>query len=161
MLNRLDLQHFKCFELLRLPLGPLTLLSGSMAPGSHRSSRRWCFFIRLCANTKWSTRLMLNCAAIRLGTVADVVDQAHGRRSFEIGLMDGEIDYHWTFTGDRSEMSMAVDRVAIGAASVEAPEVLRYLLATHRGETATLLANASEVSHISPLKGWARARFTP
>lgn len=140
MISRLDLQHFKCFELLRLPLGPLTLLSGPNGSGKSSILQALVLLHQTMREHEWSTRLMLNCAAIRLGTVADVVDQAHGRHSFEIGLRDGEIDYRWTFTGDRSEMSMAVDRVAIGAASIEAPEALRYLLPPNAGEDAALLA---------------------
>jgi predicted ATPase len=90
---------------------------------------------------EWSTRLMLNGAALRMGTVSDVVDKVHGRRTFEIGVMDGELAYHWTFAGERSEMSMAVDRVAVGGATNEEPEVLRYLLPSKADATATSLAN--------------------
>jgi predicted ATPase len=140
MLTRLDLQHFKCFELLRLPLGPLTLLSGPNASGKSSALQALVLLHQTMREHEWSTRLMLNCVAIRLGTVADVVDKAYGRRSFELGLRDGEKDYRWTFSGDRSEMSMAVDRVAVGGTGVEAPEALRYLLPPIEDETAQLLA---------------------
>jgi len=33
MLEQLELRLFKCFEMIDLPLGPLTLLSGSNASG--------------------------------------------------------------------------------------------------------------------------------
>ena len=33
MLARIELRHFKCFEVLKLPLRPLTLLSGANASG--------------------------------------------------------------------------------------------------------------------------------
>ncbi len=72
---------------------------------------------------------MLNGAAIRLGTVADVVDKVHGRRTFEIDVVDGELSCHWTFSGERNEMSMAVERVTVGGVVTnEMPESLRYLL---------------------------------
>jgi len=52
---------------------------------------------------EWSPRLMLNGGAIRLGTASDVIDQVHGRRTFEIGVIDGGRAYDWTFTGERTE----------------------------------------------------------
>lgn len=128
MLTRLDLQHFKCFELLRLPLGPLTLLSGSNASGKSSVLQALVLLHQTMREHEWSKRLMLNGAAIRLGTVADVVDKVHGRRTFEIDVVDGELTYRWTFAGERSEMSMAVERVAVGTVMNERPESLRYLL---------------------------------
>jgi len=77
---------------------------------------------------EWSNRLLLNGDAIRLGTVSDVVDKVHGRRTLEVGLVDGEVDYHWSFSGERSEMSMSVDRVVVGGKTFEHFERLQYLL---------------------------------
>lgn len=129
MLTRLDLQHFKCFELLRLPLGPLTLLSGSNASGKSSALQALVLLHQTMREHEWSKRLMLNGAAIRLGTVADVVDKVHGRRTFEIDVVDGELSCHWTFSGERNEMSMAVERVTVGGVVTnEMPESLRYLL---------------------------------
>ena len=132
MLTRLDLEHFKCFERLRLPLGPLTLLSGANASGKSSVLQAFVLLHQTMREHEWSTRLMLNGAAIRLGTVSDVVDKVHGRRAFEIGvvdrLVDAELTCHWTFAGERSEMSMAIDRVTVGTDTNEKPELLRYLL---------------------------------
>ncbi len=76
---------------------------------------------------------------MRLGTVSDVVDKTHGRRSFEIGLSDSGSDYRWTFDGDRSDMSMAVSRISIAGEIREAPDALRYLLPpTKQNNTASL-----------------------
>jgi predicted ATPase len=71
---------------------------------------------------------MLNGEAIRLGTVSDVVDKVHGRRTFEIGVVDEDRDYLWTFSGERSWMSLAVDCVEIKGLKNEQPEALRFLL---------------------------------
>ncbi len=107
MLTRIDLQYFKCFELLKLPLAPLTLLSGSNASGKSSILQALVLLHQTMREHEWSTRLMLNGAAIRLGTVSDVVDKVHGRRTFEIALEDGELRCQWVFSGERSEMSMA------------------------------------------------------
>jgi len=89
---------------------------------------------------EWSTRLMLNGEAIRLSTALDVVDQVHGRRTFEIGILDGERTYNWTCAGERSELSMAVESVLVDGARVEDPEVLRYLMPPEADGNALLLA---------------------
>lgn len=141
MLTRLDLQNFKCFELLRLPLGPLTLLSGSNASGKSSVLQALVLLHQTMREHEWSTRLLLNGTAIRLGTVADVVDKVHGRRTFEIGAVDGEINCRWVFSGDRSEMSMAVDRVTVDGAENEKPSVLRYLLPPETDTAAVSMAD--------------------
>ncbi len=141
MLTRLELDHFKCFERLRLPLSPLTLLSGSNASGKSSVLQALALLHQTMREHEWSTRLMLNGTVLRLGTVSDVVDKVHGRFTFEIGVVDGDVAYHWTFVEEeRSEMSMAVDRVAVGGATNEEPEVLRYLLPPAADASATSLA---------------------
>lgn len=128
MLRRLDLQLFKCFESLHLPLGNLTLLSGTNASGKSSILQGFALLHQTMREHEWSTRLMLNGKAIRLGTVADVVDKVHGRRTFDIGILDEDRDYLWTFAGERSEMSMAVDCVTTGGVKNEQPEALRFLI---------------------------------
>jgi predicted ATPase len=141
VLSRLDLDTFKCFARLRLPLAPLTLLSGSNASGKSSVLQSLVLLHQTMRNHEWSTRLMLNGAAIHMGTVSDVVDKVNGRRTFEIGLTDGDLACRWTFGGDRAEMSMAVERVVVGAATEEGPSVLRYLLPPEPEGPAASLAN--------------------
>ena len=128
MLTRLDLRFFKCFELLRLPLGFLTLLSGGNASGKSSVLHSLVLLQQTMREHEWSTRLLLNGASIRMGTVTDVVDKVNGRHTFEIGVVDDEHPYQWAFTGERSEMSMAIDRVTVGSVPNKHPEALRYLL---------------------------------
>ena len=119
MLTRIDLQHFKCFTSLNLPLRPLTLLSGANASGKSSVLQALVLLHQTMHEHEWSSRLMLNGAAIRLGTVADVVDQVHGRRVYgrrtcEIALLDGnEACFRWEFAGEPDEMSMVVTHVYI------------------------------------------------
>jgi predicted ATPase len=128
MLTRLDLKWFKCFELLHLPLAPLTLLSGANASGKSSALQALVLLHQTMREHEWSTRLMLNGDAIKLGTVADVVDKVHSRSTFEIGLLDDEQPFLWAFDGERAGMSMAVACVAVGQDVIEQPELLRYLL---------------------------------
>ena len=128
MLTQIDLRYFKCFELLHLPLRPLTLLSGPNASGKSSVLQSLALLHQTMREHEWSTRLMLNGMAVRLGTVLDIVDKVHSRHTCEIGLIDEDTAYHWTFKGERGEMSMAVERVAKGDDVLNDPEQLRYLL---------------------------------
>ena len=85
MITGIDLKHFKCFDLLKLPLRPLTLLSGANASGKSSVLQALVLLHQTITEHEWSDRLLLNGGAIRLGTVADVVDQ-RARRSCQIAL---------------------------------------------------------------------------
>ena len=128
MLTKLDLRHFKCFELLHLPLRPLTLLSGTNASGKSSVLQALVLLHQTMREHEWSLRLMLNGESVQLGTVSDIVDKVYGRRECEIGLVDGEASYQWMFTGERTEMSMGVKRVVTNGISIDDPPQLRYLL---------------------------------
>ena len=128
MLTQIDLRYFKCFELLHLPLRPLTLLSGPNASGKSSVLQSLALLHQTMREHEWSTRLMLNGMAVRLGTVLDIVDKVHSQHRCEIGLIDEDTAYHWTFKGARGEMSMAVERVAKGDDVLNDPKQLRYLL---------------------------------
>lgn len=128
MIERLELQNFKCFHRLGLPLAPLTLLSGSNASGKSSVLQALVLLHQTIREHEWSTRLMLNGDSIQLGTVADVVDKVHGRRTFHVGVVDDGVIYRWDFGGERAEMSMAVTRICYGDQVCVQPEALRYLL---------------------------------
>lgn len=141
MLNRLDLENFKCFELLRLPLAPLTLLSGPNASGKSSILQALVLLHQTIREHEWSVRLMLNGNSIKLGTVSDVVDKIHGRKTFKIGVTDDGRIYQWSFTGDRTDMSMVVDDVVVdNKKSEDHPEHLRFLLPTTLGKSDSRLA---------------------
>jgi len=128
VLTTIELTHFKCFERLVLPLGRLTLLSGSNAAGKSSALQALVLLHQTIREHEWSTRLMLNGGALQLGTVKDVVDKVHGRRSFEIGLTDRDLSIRWSFADDRDEMSMAVDQVRVLGADRTSPPRLRHLV---------------------------------
>lgn len=134
MLTRIELRHFKCFSLLKLPLCPLTLLSGINASGKSSVLQGLVLLNQTIREHEWSTRLMLNGAAMRLGTVSDVIDQIHGRRECGIALLDGDTAYEWEFGGERGEMSMAVVRSRVDGEESVRPGSLRYLLPPSRAE---------------------------
>ena len=134
MLTRIDLRHFKCFNTLKLPLRPFTLLSGENASGKSSVMQALVVLHQTMREHEWSTRLMLNGSTVRLGTVGDVINQVYGRRSFGITLCDDSTGrFDWEFQGERSEMSMAVHAVRVQTDSEsewhgDGSQPLRYLL---------------------------------
>lgn len=150
MLERIDLRFFKCFEELRLPLAPLTLLTGLNASGKSSVLQALVLLHQTMREHEWTTRLALNGASVRLGTMPDVIDEVFGRRSFEIGLTDGENTCDWTFHGDRKAMSMAVQRVSVNGRVVESPQSLRHLLPPNEdGSIASLAGRLRDLSYIT------------
>ena len=141
MLTQLDIECFKCFENLKLPLAPLTILSGSNASGKSSVLQTLVLLHQTMSEHEWSKRLMLNGDSIRLGTVSDVVDKVNGRKLFGLSLHDEAKSYRWTFAGDRSEMSMSVEQVIINSDIYKQPEMLRYLLPPDVDGSASTMAN--------------------
>lgn len=127
MLTRIDLHHFKCFELLRLPLAPLTLLTGLNASGKSSVLQAFALLSQTMREHEWSTRLVLNGRAVSLGATPDVVDEENSNNSFAIRLEDDGGIYVWDFCGRRHDRSMLVERVFVNGITTF-PKTLRYLL---------------------------------
>ena len=128
MLTQIELERFKCFDILQLPLKPLTLLSGSNASGKTSVIHAIALLHQTIREQEWSSRLMLNGGIVRLGTVTDVVNQIYGRDELKIALADDEIEYSWTFRGERYDMSMEVHHFRMSGSGFERPSELHYLL---------------------------------
>lgn len=133
MITQIDLRYFKCFKHLKLPLSNLTLLSGSNASGKSSILQALVLLHQTIREHEWSTRLMLNGDTLKLGTVLDVIDKVHGRNELEIALTTNEHHYHWEFSGERTEMSLAIDRVKIDGVVNNTSERLRHLLPHDQG----------------------------
>jgi len=85
---------------------------------------------------------MLNGNTLKLGTVADVVDKVHGRHSFEIALTLDDQIFRWVFSGERSEMSLAIESIETIGTLSKKPEQLQYLLPSNsNSDSVASLAN--------------------
>ena len=113
MITRLELTTFKCFEKLRLPLGPLTLLSGTNSSGKSSVIQSLVLLHQNLQIKSWSSHVFLNGDMVKLGTVADVVDQVTGTNSIAIGLSDDERSCQWLFSGKDSDMSMILSGLVV------------------------------------------------
>ncbi len=128
VLTQIELRLFKCFELLRLPLAPLTLLTGLNASGKSSVLQSLVLLHQTMSEHEWSTRVALNGSGVRLGTMPDVVDEVFGRDSFAVAVSDEDNTCVWTLGGDRRDMSMGVRTVSVNGRETHAPEQLRYLV---------------------------------
>ena len=141
MITQLELRSFKCFELLRLPLAQLTLLTGLNASGKSSILQAIVLLQQTMREHEWSTRLALNGVGVRLGAVADVVDEQSSSTELEIALEEEANSCRWRFVGDRRDMSMQVQSVAVNSRTIEEPKELRYLLPSHERESVEPLAS--------------------
>lgn len=142
MLSEVELRLFKCFEHLRLPLQPLTVLSGLNASGKSSIIQALVLLHQTMHGNEWSKRLLLNGTGVQLGVVDDVVDGVYGRkRAFEIGLIDDDIPYRWSFDGEPEEMSAEVISVAVAGRPPRRPSILRHLLPPSKDGSISPLAN--------------------
>ncbi|MEE9394283.1 MAG: DUF3696 domain-containing protein [Planctomycetota bacterium] len=151
MLTRLDLEHFKCFERLKLPLGSMTLLAGTNAAGKSSILQAMVLLHQTMKLNEWSTHLLLNGDELQLGTVQDIVDKVHGRLGFRLGLVDEDRVVEWTFrTDERQAMSADVAAVTINGARHDAPLRLHFLLPPDDDKATQLLAKRmSGLSYLS------------
>ena len=140
MLNLLELRHFKCFELLRLPLSNLTVLSGMNASGKSSVLQSLMLLHQTMRDHEWADRLVLNGHVAQVGTVSDIVDQVSSRGQFEVGLSNGEVRCNWVFAGERRDMSAGLIQISIGTNTIAPPPRMRWLLPLDEIDEARSLA---------------------
>lgn len=141
MLKEIELKHFKCFKHLRLPMQPLTVLSGVNASGKSSIIQALLLLRQTMQADEYATSLLLNGPSINLGTVTDIVNQISSRSSMEIGLMADagqDVQFGWQFEGDRNSMAMDIAAFLEARKTAwEGPDPIeadfRYLVPTSKG----------------------------
>ncbi|MFP2203964.1 DUF3696 domain-containing protein [Enterobacter ludwigii] len=128
MINKLALEYFKCFENIQIDLKHLNILSGENASGKSSLIQSILVLNQTMHLNEWSKKLILNGSNINLGTVSDVIDKVNGRNAIKIKFSDDENVVSWTFSGERSQLSMQIDNVQIDSKIVESPSILQDLL---------------------------------
>lgn len=101
MLLDIELDHFKCFREVTLPLRPLTVLTGVNGSGKSTVIQALTLLHQTVVDVSiLHPALILDGSVVSLGTLADVVDQVHGRSSFSIGLRSEAFAVRWDFGGE-------------------------------------------------------------
>jgi predicted ATPase len=104
MITSIHLEHFKCFEDLRLPFAPLTLLTGVNAAGKSSAIQPLVLLHQTMIENTLSKSLLLNGSLLRLGRFGDVVDEVHGRDSFGIEVSAIGSSIRWVFSSDSKDV---------------------------------------------------------
>lgn len=151
MINRLELELFKCFKTLKLPVEPLTFLSGTNASGKSTVLQALVLLHQTILDHEWSTRLQLNGSEIALGTVTDVVDKVHGRREFRFAIVDDDCSVRWRFVygEDKQSMSAAVGSVSVDGSVVNNPDKLRFLFPEPLGTAQNLADRLRKLTYLT------------
>ena len=113
MFTYLDLQYFKCFEILKLPLRPLTLLAGANGSGKSSVLHALALLHQTMHRRNYSGAIELNGNVVRLGSATDVIDQVRGQGFFTIRLLDAETEYLWKFVPTNSDDSFMIKSIII------------------------------------------------
>ncbi|MCH4093102.1 MAG: DUF3696 domain-containing protein [Acetobacter peroxydans] len=111
MIDRIYLDHFKCFEALTLPLAPMTLLTGFNAGGKSTTMQ---VLLLLAQTLRWapeSRRIALNGRLTQLGTAAEVI--RGDSRTMEIGAQRGSASLTWTLSAEDRRTATSLDIVTV------------------------------------------------
>ena len=133
MISQVDLVSFKCFGNLKLPLGPLTLLSGVNGSGKSSVLHSLIFLHQASVDTGYGSqsetgRIKLKGKYIDFGNVVDLLDRTAGMNSFEIGIHSEGLKVRWQFSGGRNDMSLELKNMSVNDKEYESPPFLSGLL---------------------------------
>ena len=104
MITSIEIENFKCFRHLSLPLGALTLFTGLNGGGKSSAIQPLLLLAQAARMSPDAQGLPLNGPLVHLGTVGDVLPSDRAAKSLAFEIADGEITRRWEFTakaGDR------------------------------------------------------------
>lgn len=108
----MTLETFKCFENLKLPLAPLTLLTGFNSAGKSTILQAIGTLHQTVTENEWANELILNGPIVTLGTVRDIVNEIQGGRGFGIGIETEESSCFWAMeTLDTKALTIPVRHI--------------------------------------------------
>jgi len=136
VLTRIELRHFKCFELLKLPLAPLTLLAGANASGKSTVLQAIGLLHQTVKDSPFANRLLLNGSVLRLGSAVDVIEQRVD--VVERHLLEGiESVVEFALAGDDLHLALlkrVAGRLIVDAVAIERSEFFVVAEAERLGE---------------------------
>jgi predicted ATPase len=121
VIREVGLQAFKCFDDRRIPIAPLTLLTGLNAAGKSTVLQALLFLQQALTEggrdvTSGRAVAPLNGSILRLGAIKDVVDKVKGGSSFAIRIESDafavSLDFRASDSGGRDDLSVIVDQVS-------------------------------------------------
>lgn len=118
MLTAIELESFKCFRKLVLPLAQCTLLTGKNASGKSTVMQALLLLQQTATDmdelqpTQQNRELRLNGSLVNLGSAADVIDKVTGHRECAIALATEDGRCQWNFSiRDRRAITIPVQSI--------------------------------------------------
>jgi predicted ATPase len=106
MISSLEIENFKCFAHLRLPLHPLSLLTGFNSGGKSSAIQPLLLLAQAVRSDATSAAVPLNGALVRLGTVGDVLPSEGVSQVIKFTLSGGGIEADWHLTARPGERAL-------------------------------------------------------
>jgi predicted ATPase len=100
MITAIRLENFKCFELLKLDVAPLTLLTGFNASGKSSTLQSLLLLAQTMRAETQTSELRLNGPLLNLGSPGDVINQNTSRNDLTLGIQTPAAEMLWTFGTD-------------------------------------------------------------
>ena len=150
MLHELQLENFKCFDSLALPLGSLTLLTGANSGGKSSVIQSLVLLSQTFKHQESGSNLMIEGPMLALGAVADVVNQNASQRRLSIGVATAEQRIVWTFqVRDRQALTLDIEKLHINDKPVPIEDPMRFLMPPKVAETSLVVSALRRLSWIS------------
>ena len=111
MIDRLHLDHFKCFEALTLPLAPMTLLTGFNAGGKSTAIQVLLLLAQTLHRAPESRRIALNGRLTQLGTASEVI--RGDSRTMKIGAQRGTSSLIWMLGAEDRPTATSLDIINV------------------------------------------------
>jgi len=110
MITAIEIEHFKCFDGLRLNFGALTLLSGFNGGGKSSAIQPLLILSQELRHTVAPVILPLNGSYVRLGTVGDIVASGSSKPGIFFGVEVGGDSIRWELNAKAGDRTLSVLR---------------------------------------------------
>lgn len=150
MLRELNIERFKCFETLALPMRRLTLLTGTNGGGKSSIIQSLVLLSQTLSEREWGSTLLLEGPELALGSAGDVLNQRSARKQLSLGAKTSGESVVWSFkAGDRRALSLELESVHIDGREVPLAMPMRWLLPADRAEGSCVVKMLRRLSWVT------------
>ncbi len=150
MLTSIQLSNFKCFSELKLPLAPLTLLSGANNGGKSSVVHAIVLLAQTMQTREWGRTLLLDGPSLRLGSASDVLNQASGQSSLTLGAATSSESVVWQFVAEeRRALSLNLEAALVNNEDKGLGDSVHWLLPVAAADWSAVVRTLRTVSWIT------------
>lgn len=108
MITAIEIDNFKCFSKVRIPLGPLTLFTGFNGGGKSTALQPLLLLAQALRHGSRPTRIALNGSLVRLGAISDVVPAGSNATTIRFGIQSEADSFEWLLQARTGERYLSV-----------------------------------------------------